>query len=87
MDGKTTFSGRITGIVIMFLGLSSIAAGIAMLFVASDRLMAYIFIGLPCLSLGCIELLSGYATYIPHPLHHQAECFLALLRIYEYFRC
>jgi hypothetical protein len=54
MDGETTYSGRITGIVIMFLGLSSIAAGVAMLFVASDRLMAYIFIGLPCLSLGCI---------------------------------
>jgi hypothetical protein len=63
MDGETTYSGRITGIVIMFLGLSSIAAGVAMLFVASDRLMAYIFIGLPCLSLGCIELLSGYATF------------------------
>jgi len=30
MDGETTYSGRITGIVIMFLGLSSIAARIAM---------------------------------------------------------
>jgi hypothetical protein len=63
MDGKNTYSGRITGLVIMFLGLSSIAVGIAMLFVASDRLMAFIFIGLPCLALACIELLSGYATF------------------------
>ena len=47
----------------MFLGLLSTAAGIAMLFVASDRLMAFIFIVLPCLALGCIELLSGYATF------------------------
>ena len=63
MDGETTYSGRITGFVIMFLGLSSIAVGIAMLFVASDRLIAFIFIVLPCLALGCIELLSGYATF------------------------
>jgi hypothetical protein len=63
MVGETTYSGRITGIVIIFLGISSIGVGIAMLFVASDRLVAFIFIGLPCLSLGCIELLSGYATF------------------------
>lgn len=62
MDEETTYSGRITGAAIMILGLFSIAVGIAMLIVASDRLMAFICIGLPCLCLGCMELLSGYAT-------------------------
>jgi hypothetical protein len=62
VDERKIYSGKLTGALLVFIGVVALGCGIAISFVAADPLPAFVLMGLPASLLGLIALLAGVAT-------------------------
>jgi hypothetical protein len=62
VDERKIYSGKLTGTLLVFIGIVALGCGTAISFVAADPLPAFVLMGLPASLLGLIALLAGLAT-------------------------
>ena len=61
VDETKTYGGKLTGALLVLIGVWVIGCGTALLFVAADPLPAFVLVSLPAWFLGAIALLGGIA--------------------------
>ena len=62
VDASKIYRGKTTGALFVLIGVLTLGLGAAVVFVAADRLLAFVLMGLPASLLGFIELFAGVAT-------------------------